>query len=73
MFRNYYGTTDSFFDECFTHFLERCNIPIKLGEFGVIFTEIPRLVDNAFHPDQFYNMIYTSSGSEVRTIYTKSI
>ena len=73
LFRNYYGTPDSSFDECFSHFLESCNTPIKLGEFGVTLSDIPRLVDNAFHPDRFNNMIHTLSEYEVRTIYTKSI
>ena len=73
MFRNYYGTPESTFHECFSHFLECCNVPRTLGEFGVIPSDITNLVNHAFHPDRFKNMIYTLSESQVRAIYTETL
>lgn len=73
LFQKYYGTTGSPFHECFSHFLKCCNIPRTLGEFGVNISDIPRLVDNAFHPDRFNNMIHRLSESEVRAIYTETL
>jgi hypothetical protein len=71
LFQKYYGTVSSSFDECFSKFLERCKTPMTLGDFGVSISDIDRLVDHAFHPDRFNNMIHTLSKSQVRAVYKK--
>ena len=69
LFQNKYGTAQNSFGECFNYFLEDCEIPRKLNNFGVTSSDIPRLVENAFHPDRFKNMSYTLSVEEVEKIY----
>jgi alcohol dehydrogenase len=73
LFRKYYGNNDSSFSECFSNFLVRCKVPMTLGEFGVSDSDVTRLVDNAFHPDRFKNMIHTLSESQVRAIYNETL
>jgi alcohol dehydrogenase class IV len=69
IFRNRYGNGNSSFQDCYTLFLEDCEIPSKLTEYGVKQADIPKLVDNAFHPDRFNNMLYNLSLKEVENIY----
>lgn len=69
LFQNKYGTAQNSFSECFNYFLEDCEIPRKLNNFGVTSFDIPRLVKNAFHPDRFKNMSYALSAEEVKKIY----
>jgi alcohol dehydrogenase class IV len=69
IFQNRYGNKDSNFQDCYELFLEDCEVSSKLSEYGVKQTDIPRLVDNAFHPDRFNNMLYNLSLKEVEDIY----
>ena len=64
-----YGNKHSSFRDCYELFLEDCEVSSKLSEYGVKQDDIPRLVDNAFHPDRFNNMIYSLSVKQVQDIY----
>jgi alcohol dehydrogenase len=57
------------FEEGFQHFLNDCEVPNKLRDFGVTKKDIPNLVKNAFHPDRFENMVYKLTEKEVQSIY----
>ena len=67
--QNRYGNGNSSFQNCYALFLEDCEVPSKLTEYGVKQADIPNLVDNAFHPDRFNNMLYNLSLKEVEDIY----
>jgi len=69
IFQNRYGNKNSSFQDCYELFLEDCEVSSKLSEYGVKQTDIPGLVDNAFHPDRFNNMLYNLSLKEVEDIY----
>jgi alcohol dehydrogenase class IV len=69
IFRNRYGNGNSSFQDCYTLFLEDCEVSSKLTEYGVNQADIPNLVDNAFHPDRFNNMLHNLSVKEVEDIY----
>ena len=69
IFQDRYGNKNSRFQDCYELFLEDCEVSSKLSEYGVKQTDIPRLVDNAFHPDRFNNMLYILSLKEVEDIY----
>jgi len=69
IFQNRYGNKHSSFQDCYELFLEDCEVPSKLSEYGVKQADIPRLVDNAFHPGRFDNMLYNLSLKEVEDIY----
>ena len=69
IFQERYGNKGSSFQECFRNFLQDCDVPSRLSDFGVTAVDIPRLVTNAFQPDRFHNMVYTLSENEVRNIY----
>ena len=69
IFQNRYGNKNSKFQDCYKLFLDDCDVPSKLSEYGVKKTDIPRLVDNAFHPDRFNNMSYNLSLKQVKDIY----
>jgi len=69
IFQNNYGNAKSSFNECFKRFLEDCDVPSRLSDFGVVATDIPRLVRDSFHPDRFNNMSYTLSSKEVGQIF----
>ena len=69
IFQKRYGNGNSSFQDCFTLFLEDCEVSSKLTEYGLKQVDIPRLVDNAFHPDRFNNMLYNLSLKEVEDIY----
>ena len=69
IFQNRYGNKHSSFQDCYKQFLEDCEVPSKLSEYGVKQADIPLLVDNAFHPDRFSNMLYNLSLEEVEDIY----
>ncbi len=69
IFKNRYGNRDSSFHDCYELFLEDCEVPSKLSEYGVRQADIPRLVDNAFHPDRFNNMLCNLSLKQVKDIY----
>jgi alcohol dehydrogenase class IV len=69
IFQNRYGNGNSSFQDCYTLFLEDCEVSSKLTEYGVKQTDIPNLVDNAFHPERFNNMLYNLSLKEVEDIY----
>jgi alcohol dehydrogenase len=69
IFQSRYGDKHSSFQDCYKLFLEDCEVPSKLSEYGVKQADIPRLVDNAFHPDRFNNMLYNLSIKQVQDIY----
>jgi len=69
IFQNRYGNKNSSFHDCYKLFLEDCEVFSKLSEYGVKQADIPRLVDNAFHPDRFNNMLYELSLEQVKDIY----
>ena len=69
IFQNRYGNDKSSFQDCYALFLEDCEVSSKLSEYGVKQADIPRLVDNAFHPDRFSNMLHNLSLKEVEDIY----
>ena len=69
IFKNRYGNGNSSFQDCYTLFLEDCEVSSQLTEYGVKQTDIPNLVDNAFHPERFNNMLYNLSLKEVEDIY----
>jgi alcohol dehydrogenase class IV len=69
IFQKRYGTTTSTFNDCFLRFLQDCNIPYNLRDYGVTSADISRLVSNAFHPDRFSNMVHVLSEKEVEEIY----
>jgi len=69
VFRDRYGNGKSSFKDCYTLFLEDCEVSSKLTEYGVNQADIPNLVDNAFHPDRFNNMLHNLSVKEVEDIY----
>jgi alcohol dehydrogenase class IV len=69
IFQSRYGDKHSSFQDCYNRFLEDCEVSSKLSEYGVKQADIPRLVDNAFHPDRFSNMLHNLSLKEVEDIY----
>jgi len=69
IFQSRYGNKHSSFQECYKQFLEDCEVSSKLAEYGVKQADIPNLVDNAFHPDRFNNMLHNLSLKEVEDIY----
>ena len=69
IFQSRYGDKHSSFQDCYNRFLEDCEVFSKLSEYGVKQADIPRLVDNAFHPDRFSNMLHNLSLKEVEDIY----
>jgi phosphonate metabolism-associated iron-containing alcohol dehydrogenase len=69
IFQSRYGDKHSSFQDCYDRFLEDCEVSSKLSEYGVKQADIPRLVDNAFHPDRFSNMLHNLSLKEVKDIY----
>jgi len=69
IFQNRYGNKNSNFQDCYKLFLEDCEVPSKLSEYGVKQADIPRLVDNVFYPDRFRNMLYNLSLKQVKEIY----
>ena len=69
VFQHKYGTPGSSFKECFLSFLQACDIPYRLRDYGVTSSDLQRLVSNAFHPDRFNNMVHILSEREVEEIY----
>jgi alcohol dehydrogenase len=69
LFQSKYGSNKSSFSECFQRFLEDCEVPSRLSDFGVVSSDIPLLVQDSFHPDRFNNMAYALSADEVGGIF----
>jgi alcohol dehydrogenase class IV len=69
VFQDRYGNGNSSFQDCYALFLEDCEVSSKLTEYGVNQADIPNLVDNAFHPDRFNNMLHNLSVKEVEDVY----
>lgn len=68
LMQKYFGEQGMSFQECFTRFLERCNIPTQLQNYGVKKEDLQKVVDNSFHSGRSDNMSYPIEKKDIMNI-----